>query len=148
MVIGLSAHALTDGLAIGAAISTGSLVLSLSVFIAVLGHKIPAAFSVGVFSMHERQDRNRAVRDVALFSLATPITILLTAYLLGDVDAHLLGLAILFSGGTFLYVATVDVLPDVHNSKTGRQALIQVLIGVAMMALLILGLDTTGLVAH
>lgn len=148
VVIGLSAHALTDGLAIGAAISTGSLVLTLSVFIAVLAHKVPAAFSVGVFSMHERRDRNRAVRDVFLFSLATPITILLTAYLLGDVDAHLLGLAILFAGGTFLYVATVDVLPDVHNSETGRQALVQVLIGAAMMALLIWGLDTTGLVTH
>jgi len=98
--------------------------------------------------MHERRDRNRAVRDVFLFSLATPITIILTAYLLGDVDAHLLGLAILFAGGTFLYVATVDVLPDVHNPETGKQALIQVLIGAAMMALLIWGMDTTGLVAH
>ena len=91
---------------------------------------------------------DKAVRDVALFSLATPITIILTAYLLGDVDAHLLGLAILFAGGTFLYVATVDVLPDVHNSETGRQALFQVLIGAGLMVLLIWGLDATGLVAH
>ena len=148
VVIGLSVHALTDGVAIGSAVSTGSLVLTMSVFIAVLAHKVPAAFSVGVFSMHERQDRNKAVRDVALFSLATPITILLTAYLLGDIDAHLLGLAILFAGGTFLYVATVDVLPDVHNPETGRQALFQVLIGAGLMVLLIWGLDATGMVGH
>jgi len=148
IVLGLSIHALTDGLAIGAAVSTGSLVLTLSVFVAVLVHKIPAAFSVGAFSLHERGDRKGALKDVVLFSIATPAMILLTYFLLGDVSSQVLGLAILFAGGTFLYVATVDVLPEVHRAATGKLALVQVVIGALVMVALLLGLDSLGLVAH
>jgi len=148
IVLGLSIHALTDGLAIGAAVSTGSLVLTLSVFVAVLVHKIPAAFSVGVFSLHERGVRSGALKDVVLFSLATPAMILLTFFLLGDVSSQMLGLAILFAGGTFLYVATVDVLPEVHHSATGKVALVQVITGALLMVVLLWGLDASGLIAE
>ncbi len=148
IVIGLSIHALTDGLAIGAAVLTESLVLTISVLLAVLVHKVPAAFSVGLFSMHERAERSASVRDVLMFSLATPIMILLTFYLLGDVSEQFLGLAILFAGGTFLYVATVDVLPDVHHADTGKKALLHVIIGVAIMVIVLIGLDLSGLISH
>jgi len=148
LVIGLTVHAATDGLAIGAALASGSLHLTLGVFIAVLMHKLPAAFSLGVFSLHERGERNRAFRDLFVFSLATPLMILVTFYLLGDVSDSVVGLALLFAGGTFLYVATVDVLPDVHSSETGRAALAQVLTGAILMAALLYGLEASGLVAH
>nr|AIF19794.1 solute carrier family 39 (zinc transporter), member 9 (SLC39A9, ZIP9) [uncultured marine group II/III euryarchaeote KM3_87_G01] len=148
IVIGLSIHALTDGLAIGAAILTESLVLTISIFLAVLVHKVPAAFSVGLFSMHERSERSDSIRDVVMFSIATPIMILLTFYLLGDVSGLMLGLAILFSGGTFLYVATVDVLPEVHHSATGKTALIQVITGALIMVAILWVLHTTGMAAH
>jgi len=147
IVIGLGLHALTDGLAIGAALATGSVVLTVSMFIAVLVHKIPAAFSVGVFCMHERGDRKKAMQDLTLFSLATPLMILLAFTLLGDIDESILGLAILFAGGTFLYVATVDVLPDVHHPQSGKQAFIHVVIGAAIMAALLYALDAFGLVS-
>ena len=148
IVLGLSVHALTDGLAIGAAIASGSLFLTLSIYFAVIAHKIPAAFSVGVFSGHERAEISHAWRDVALFSLATPAMILVTFLALGDVSATGIGIAILFSGGTFLYVATVDVLPDVHHAETGRAALVQVLIGAALIAAILFGLEASGLVGH
>lgn len=137
IVVGLSIHALTDGLAIGAALLTESLVLTISVFLAVLVHKVPAAFSVGIFSMHERDERSASIRDVLMFSLATPIMILMTFYLLGGVSEQFLGLAILFAGGTFLYVATVDVLPEVHHAATGKTAMIQVLSGALIMVILL-----------
>ncbi|RZD51942.1 MAG: hypothetical protein CXT67_07575, partial [Methanobacteriota archaeon] len=147
IVVGLSIHALTDGLAIGAAALTGSLVLTISVFLAVLVHKVPAAFSVGLFSMHERDERSTSIRDVLMFSLATPIMILVTFFLLGDVSGEFLGLAILFAGGTFLYVATVDVLPEVHHAATGKTAMIQVVSGALIMVALLWILDATGIAA-
>lgn len=147
IVVGLSIHALTDGLAIGAAVLTESLVLTISVFLGVLVHKVPAAFSVGLFSMHERGERSASIRDVLMFSLATPVMILLTFYLLGDLSNQFFGLAILFSGGTFLYVATVDVLPEVHHTATGKTAMIQVISGALLMVALLWILDTTGIAA-
>lgn len=145
VIIGLTIHAATDGLVIGAAVSSASSGVTMLVLLAVLAHKFPTAFSVGAFSLHERGEAKLAFRDVLVFSLATPVMILLAYTLMQDFDAHLLGLVMLFSGGTFLYVATVDVLPDIHNPETGRAALVNVLLGAAMMLGIILFAGDLGL---
>ena len=120
LVLGLSFHAATDGLAIGAAAATSSISVTATVALAVLIHKGPAAFSLGIFSMHEREQRNDSIRDVVIFSLATPVMMMLAFYALEGLETNLIGLVMLFSAGTFLYVATVDTLPDIHNPETGR----------------------------
>ena len=148
LVFGLSIHALTDGLAIGAAISSQSAILTATLTGAVIAHKIPAAFSLGVFSLHERGNRKAAWKDLLLFSLATPVAILLSILFLGGLDDNILAMAVLFAAGTFLYVATVDVLPDVHSPETGKQALLQVIIGAGIMLLFLLALDASGIIAH
>ncbi|MEZ7994911.1 MAG: ZIP family metal transporter [Candidatus Poseidoniaceae archaeon] len=148
LVLGLTLHSATDGLAIGAAAATGSIALTATVALAVLIHKAPAAFSLGVFSMHEREERNDIIKDVVIFSLATPIMMLLAYYALADLESHLIGLAMLFSAGTFLYVATVDTLPDIHNPETGKRAVMHVLMGVAILTLLLVSADAAGLLEH
>ena len=148
MVLGLSLHSAADGLAIGSAAAGSSEAVTALVALAVIIHKVPAAFSLGVFSMHEREDRNDSIRDVVLFSLATPVMILVSFYALEGLDEHLIALAMLFAAGTFLYVATVDTLPDIHNPETGREALKNVLIGVVAMVLVLYGADAAGLIEH
>ncbi len=138
LVLGLTVHAATDGLAVGAAAATGDLAVTATVLLAVLIHKGPAAFSLGVFSAHERAARKDSIRDVVIFSLATPIMIMVAYYALSDLETHLIGLAMLFSAGTFLYVATVDTLPDIHNPETGRNALIHVVMGVVILVVLLM----------
>ena len=148
MVLGLSLHSAADGLAIGSAAAGSSEAVTALVALAVIIHKVPAAFSLGVFSMHEREGRNDSIRDVVLFSLATPVMILVSFYALEGLDEHLIALAMLFAAGTFLYVATVDTLPDIHNPETGRAALRNVLIGVVVMVLVLYGVETAGLIEH
>lgn len=148
LVMGLSLHAATDGLAIGAAAASGSVAVTATVALAVLIHKAPAAFSLGVFSMHERQERNDSIRDVVIFSLATPIMMMVAFYFLAELEVGLIGLAMLFSAGTFLYVATVDTLPDIHNPETGRKAMLYVLLGAILLSVLLLGADAAGLIEH
>jgi len=109
---------------------------------------VPAAFSLGVFSMHERESRGDSIKDVALFALATPVMIMVSFYALEGLDEHLIALAMLFAAGTFLYVATVDTLPDIHNPETGREALKNVAIGVLLMVLVLYGADAGGLIEH
>ncbi len=148
LVLGLSLHSAADGLAIGSAAAGASQAVTALVAIAVLIHKVPAAFSLGVFSMHERENRNDSIRDVALFALATPVMIMISFYALDGLDEHLIALAMLFAAGTFLYVATVDTLPDIHNPETGREALKNVAIGVLLMVLVLYGADAGGLIEH
>ncbi|MDG1541833.1 MAG: ZIP family metal transporter [Candidatus Thalassarchaeaceae archaeon] len=142
LVFGLTLHAATDGIAIGAATATGDFALTITVLLAVLIHKGPAAFSLGVFSTHERKERKDSVRDVVIFSLATPVMIIIAGLALAELETHIIGLAMLFSAGTFLYVATVDTLPDIHNPETGKKAMVHVLIGVAILVVLLLIANT------
>ena len=148
LVLGLSLHSAADGLAIGSAAAGASEAVTAAVALAVLIHKVPAAFSLGVFSMHERNERNDSIRDVVLFSIATPLMIIVSFYALEGLDEHLIALAMLFSGGTFLYVAAVDTLPDLHNPDTGREAMLNVLIGIVVMVIILFGADAAGLIEH
>ena len=148
IVLGLSLHSAADGLAIGSAAAGTSEAVTALVALAVLIHKVPAAFSLGVFSMHEREDRNDTIRDIVMFSLATPVMIIVSFYALQGLDGQLIALAMLFAAGTFLYVATVDTLPDIHNPETGREALRNVLIGVVAIVLVLYGAEAAGLIEH
>ena len=148
LVLGLSLHSASDGLAIGSAAAGASEAVTAAVALAVLIHKVPAAFSLGVFSMHEREERNDSIRDVVLFSIATPLMIIVSFYVLEGLDEHIIALAMLFSGGTFLYVAAVDTLPDIHNPETGREAMLNVLFGVILMIVILFGADAAGLIEH
>lgn len=144
LVFGLTLHAATDGLAIGAAAASGSFALTATVVLAVLIHKGPAAFSLGVFSMHERKEKKDSIRDVIIFSLSTPIMMLIAYFALENVEISIIGLAMLFSAGTFLYVATVDTLPDIHNPESGKTAMIHVVIGVIIMTALLAIMSMAG----
>ena len=148
LVLGLTLHSATDGLAIGAAAATGSVSITATIALAVLIHKGPAAFSLGIFSMHERSNRNDSIRDIVIFSLATPIMMMVAFYALQDLETHIIGLAMLFSAGTFLYIATVDTLPDIHNPETGRMAMLYVLLGAAILGTALFGMDALGLMEH
>ena len=148
IVLGLSLHSAADGLAIGSAAAGSSEAVTALVALAVLIHKVPAAFSLGVFSLHEREDRNDSIRDVVLFSIATPVMIVASFFVLQDFDEQMIALAMLFSGGTFLYVATVDTLPDIHNAESGREAMINVLIGVLILGAILFGADAAGIIEH
>ena len=145
LVFGLTLHAATDGVAIGAAAATGDFALTITVLLAVLIHKGPAAFSLGVFSTHEREERNDSIRDIVIFSLATPVMIIIAGVALAELETQMIGLAMLFSAGTFLYVATVDTLPDIHNPESGRKAMFNVLIGVGILVVLLIIANSLGI---
>jgi zinc transporter ZupT len=148
LVFGLTLHAAVDGLAIGAAAATGSVSVSLTILLAVLIHKGPAALSLGIFSLHERETKKASIRDIVIFSLATPVMIFIAYFSLSNLETHMIGLAMLFSSGTFLYVATVDTLPDIHNAETGRKAMLYVVSGAILLTALLFAVDASGMISH
>ncbi len=148
LAAGLSVHALADGLAIGSAAVAGDSAFSALVALAVLLHRVPAAFSLGLFTLHETSDQRRATAGLAAFAAATPVTIMLSYLLLDGASDRLIALILMFSAGTFVYVATVDTLPAIHNPETGRRSVINVLIGAVLFAAIFLVVDTAGLLDH
>ncbi|XP_058843353.1 zinc transporter ZIP9-like [Acipenser ruthenus] len=120
--LGLVVHAAADGVALGAAASTSQTSVQLIVFVAIMLHKAPAAFGLVSFLMHAGLERNRIRRHLLVFALAAPVLSMLTFLGLSQSSKEALsevnatGVAMLFSAGTFLYVATVHVLPEVGGT--------------------------------
>ncbi|HJM17260.1 MAG TPA: ZIP family metal transporter [Candidatus Poseidoniia archaeon] len=115
--IGLIAHAAADGLAVGASVSS-SAETGLIVFVAIMLHKGPAAFGLSSFLKHIKIEDSKAKMYLILFALSSPVVAVLTFFALKDTSFATddnIGLTLLFSAGTFIYVATVDVLPEVHS---------------------------------
>lgn len=135
-IVGLTVHAFIDGMVIGVAMAEESAALTLTMVLVIMMHKFPAAFSVSAFSLHERNDRRRSKLDLLVFAAATPIAILLFWNLFLDVSSLVRGLAVLFSAGTFLYIATVDVLPAMHVRSRSRRVAGLVMAGVLAILLL------------
>ncbi|KAF4517079.1 hypothetical protein B566_EDAN006396 [Ephemera danica] len=123
--LGLVVHAAADGIALGAAAHTAHTDVEMIVFVAIMLHKAPAAFGLVTFLLHEGLERNRIRRHLIVFSISAPLLALLTYFGLGQDSKDTLssvnatGVAMLFSAGTFLYVATVHVLPELtHRSHS------------------------------
>ena len=148
MAVGLSMHAIGDGLAIGAATASGQTSISVLVAFGVLVHRGPAALSLGVFSSHETATRKSLSSGLLLFALATPAGAISAYFVLDDASGPLVGVVLLFSAGTFIYVTTVDTLPSIHNPETGPRSARIVVASAALFAAALFALNTAGVLEH
>ena len=139
--IGLVIHSAVDGLALGASV-TSSTETGLIVFAAIMLHKGPTAFGLSSFLAHIETEKARSQLYLLLFALTSPIAAIFAFYTLRDSalasDVNV-GLALLFSAGTFLYVATVDVLPEVHSHEhDGKSPTSFIILGILLVLLVAL----------
>lgn len=112
---GMVIHAAADGIALGASSATSNTGLSFIIFFAIMVHKAPAAFGLTSVLLKQGVSKRTARAHLLLFSLAAPIGAVLTwifAYTLGHREigregstTWWTGMLLLFSAGTFLYVA-------------------------------------------
>lgn len=112
--VGLVIHAAADGIALGASSTTTSR-LSFIIFVALMIHKAPAAFGLTSVLLKQGLSKRAARAHLIVFSAAAPVGALLTwatANLFGysglpesTSTEFATGVMLLFSGGTFLYVA-------------------------------------------
>ncbi|XP_076321745.1 zinc transporter ZIP9-like isoform X2 [Tachypleus tridentatus] len=130
--IGLVVHSAVDGIALGAALNTSQTDIEMIVFIAIMLHKAPAAFGLVTFLLHEGLDKKVIRRHLLLFALAAPVLTVISYFSINQTAKtamstyNVTGIAMLFSAGTFLYVATVHVLPEVakhsHTHSAGTES--------------------------
>lgn len=132
--IGLIIHSVSDGIALGASVSSQNSALEMIVFIAIMVHKAPASFGFSAVLLREGLPLNKVKINLAMFAAAAPLGAILTYLVikvLGASDQELIqkwtGLLLLFSGGTFLFVSMhamqeleegPDVPTDSSHSKS------------------------------
>ncbi|KAL0575294.1 hypothetical protein V5O48_006671 [Marasmius crinis-equi] len=114
LTIGLVVHSLADGLALGvsfaseAGAATG---LSIVVFLAIIIHKLPTSLALTTSLLATSLPRPDCKKHLAAFSVSTPVSTVATYFFItffgGKGNPTWTGTALLLSGGTFLYVATL-----------------------------------------
>jgi len=125
---GLVIHAFADGIAMGASASSATH-LGLIIFLAIMVHKAPAAFGLTSVLLKQGLSKRAARGHLIIFSLAAPVGALSTWLLVHLVGGRALdgergqwwtGMLLLFSAGTFLYVAMHAMQDDAaqHDHST------------------------------
>ncbi|KAI0166378.1 ZIP zinc transporter-domain-containing protein [Xylariaceae sp. FL1272] len=121
---GLVIHAAADGIAMGASVSSPDKNLGLIVFIAIMVHKAPAAFGLTSILLKQGLSKRAARGHLIVFSLASPfgawLTFILVSFLGGGAQGQFsqwwTGMLLLFSAGTFLYVA-MHAMQDTESAS-------------------------------
>ncbi|KAJ7244999.1 Zinc/iron permease [Mycena haematopus] len=131
LTLGLILHGLADGLSLGVsslpapgAPSDSPRDLSFIVFLALIIHKAPTSLALTTSLLNTSLPRPECRKHLMFFSASTPFGAIVSYALLSffSAGAHgsWTGIALLVSGGTFLYVATV--LQTVSHSEDDPNA--------------------------
>ena len=134
--IALSMHTLIDGVALGTAVTGGEdFALGGLVFLAIIFHKMPAAFSLTSALKADNYSNSTALTYLVIFNAMVPVGAVLAFVVLYGLPVWLLGAMLCFSAGTFIHVATSDLLPVIHRQRSGKPLLSGVVIlGALFMA--------------
>ena len=115
---GICLHALLDGVALASSVmmpAVGTVVIW-----AIMAHKIPDTFSLSSILLFFGFGRRHVLLLLLIFSLVTPLGGAVAFLLLRHASPTILGIAIGVAAGTFLFIATSDLLPHAHAHHERR----------------------------
>ena len=128
--LGLIAHSLLDGLAIGLAFQVNASV-GWTVGIAVLAHDFADGLNTVTLMRRAGHDRRRAMIALGFDALAPVLGVLLASFL--NLSDQFLALYLGGFAGLLTYLATADILPEAHAHHPSRITMLMTVIGVAFM---------------
>jgi ZIP family zinc transporter/zinc and cadmium transporter len=121
-LVGILVHSFFDGVAVAAGFGAGGdtgRVVSAAVFT----HELPeGAFTVAIL-LHTGMTRRRAAAWGVVHGLLTPIGALTVAPLAAGLGSGTLAALLGLSAGSFLYVASANLVPEAHRETSRRNAL-------------------------
>jgi zinc and cadmium transporter len=134
--LGMSIHTVTDGLALGAGMHSAP--LGFTVFLAIIAHKLPSAFSLSTILVHARYSMARIMVMMCIFALLVPAGVGVYALIeLAFPSLPVEGFFVAFACGSFLHIALSDLIPEMHRAGKARYLHTAFfLAGIAAMALL------------
>ena len=114
-LLGLSVHSVIAGMALGVGLlDAKDLSVSVALLAAILVHKVPETLALMGLLAASGWDRRRILFSLFFFSGMGPLGILLGTFT--EIQSPwFLSAAMAISAGTFLYIASSDLLPQLHK---------------------------------
>lgn len=137
-LIGLSVHSLTAGFGLGVGMAEPE--LGFVIFIAIVAHKATASFSLATIFRLADFSRKKTIGLIILFSFMTPLGALITLPFIDTLKEINLAIPMGLTAGTFLYVVTMDLLPEAfHSDKERVSTFVWLVFGIFIMFLIKIG---------
>jgi ZIP family zinc transporter/zinc and cadmium transporter len=136
---GMALHSAIDGMIIGTGFEV-SYDLGLLAALGVIAHEVPEGIATLAILLHYGWSRGRAILLTAFVALATPLAAVLTFALVERVPPAVLGALLAAAGGSFIYIAASDLVPESHRNR-GMAVSLALCVGVLFAWL-------AGLLAH
>lgn len=134
IIIGDTLHNFIDGIIIAATFMTNPQ-LGIVTTLAVFAHELPQ--EVGDFSLllHKGLKRKKIIM-VNIFSAAVAFIGAIATYLLGNMIEGYVPILLAITAGFFIYIATSDLIPEIHHENRKGFAVIEsilLIMGIAVM---------------
>lgn len=114
--IGMGLHSAIDGIIIGTSFEVDHHLGILSA-LGVIAHEVPEGIAMIAILLHYGWQRRHAIQLTIFVALATPGAAILTFALVNNLPEHLLGILLAGAGGSFVYIAASDLIPESHRSR-------------------------------
>lgn len=115
-IFGMTFHSLLDGIIIGVGFEVSN-ILGMIAALTVIFHKIPDGISMTSILLHSEYPKSKAIKYSYLVATATPVGAIGGYLLLQGVSSNLLGILLAIAGGSFLYLASADLVPEIHKKS-------------------------------
>ena len=135
-LVGDGFHNLIDGLIIGASYLV-DIRLGFATTLAVIFHEIPQEIGDYAILIHSGFKRTQALWFNFLSAMVAVVGVVLALWFSQAVEGALPALLALTAGG-FIYIATVDLIPELHKEVRLDKSALQLLFLVAGVALMVL----------
>lgn len=126
VVIGDSIHNFIDGVVIAATFLV-SIPLGIVTSLAVAAHEIPQEIGDFGILLHRGIKRNR-VLVINIISAAISLLGAILTYLFKDSVIRILPIFLSLAAGFFIYIASSDLIPEIHNEEKRVVALVETLL--------------------
>jgi len=125
-VLGIGFHSLIDGIIISVGFQI-SFDLGLISAIAVIAHEFPEGLVTYSTLIHSNFNKNKSLLFSILVSIATPLGAILAFPFIEKFTENILGALLALAAGSFLYIASSDLIPETHEKFSKLNALLVVL---------------------
>src|SRR4030043_40221 len=132
MFSGLFFHSILDGLIIGVGFEIDS-TIGILTSLGVIMHEFPEG--VTTYSLLVNKIKRKLAFNLSIaVALATPIGALISLTFLGGLSETTIGVLLAMAGGSFLYIAATDLIPETHEE--GLTSVIALFSGVLFLYIL------------
>jgi len=114
--LGMGLHSLIDGMIIGTGFEV-SHDLGLLAALGVIAHEVPEGIAMVAILLHYGWPRRKAIQLTSFVALATPGAAILTFAMVHSLPESVLGALLAAAGGSFIYIAASDLIPESHRSR-------------------------------